>query len=123
MNEGVLNETTVPVSSPAVALPESWRSYLPAAIAVAGSVLVVFIRLNVGADRFISDEALMMLALASYLIAAVFYLTNLYAPFSFAERAGMWAATLGVFFNLSSWLVRWVAGYDRELEIFRGEGL
>ena len=34
----------------------------------------------------------------------------------------MWGATLGVFFNLSSWLVRWVAAYDRELEIFTRQG-
>ena len=64
----------------------------------------------------------MMLALASYLIAAVFHLTNLYAPFRFAERLGIWTATLGVFFNLSSWLLRWVAGYDRELAIFNSQG-
>lgn len=64
----------------------------------------------------------MMLALASYLIAAVFHLTNLYAPFRLAEKLGMWAATLGVFFNLSSWLVRWVTAYDRELAIFNGQG-
>ncbi len=31
-------------------------------------------------------------------------------------------ATLGVFFNLSSWLVRWVGAYDRELEIFFKQG-
>ncbi len=64
----------------------------------------------------------MMLALASYLIAAVFYLTNFYAPFRLAERLGLWAATAGVFFNLSSWLVRWVAAYDRELDIFTEQG-
>ena len=69
-----------------------------------------------------SDGAAMMLALASYLIAAVFYLTNLYAPFRFAERLGLQAATLGVFFNLSSWLLRWAATYDRELAIFQSQG-
>ncbi len=80
------------------------------------------LRINIGGERFITDGALMMLALASYLIAAVFHLTNLYAPFRFAEKLGMWAATLGVFFNLSSWLVRWVAAYDRELAIFNAQG-
>jgi ABC-type transport system involved in cytochrome c biogenesis permease subunit len=30
----------------------------------------------------------------------------------------MWGATLGVFFNLSSWLFRWVIGYERELVKF-----
>src|SRR4029078_2110411 len=31
-------------------------------------------------------------------------------------------ATLGVFFNLSSWLLRWVAVYDREFSIFTSQG-
>ena len=97
-------------------------SYLPAAIAIVASVIIVFARIEFGGDRFINDGALMMLALASYLFAAVFYLTNLYAPFPLAEKFGTWAATLGVFFNLSSWLVRWVAAHDRELAIFQQQG-
>ena len=101
----------------------SLKTYVPAILAVLGSLLVVAVRLGVPGYWFISDEALMMLALASYLTAAVFYLTDLYAPFKMAEHAGKWAAVLGVFFNLSSWLVRWVAAYERELEIFRSQGL
>jgi ABC-type transport system involved in cytochrome c biogenesis permease subunit len=97
-------------------------SYLPAAIAIGGALLLAGARLVTGGDSFITDSALMMLALASYLTAAVFYLTNFYAPFRFAERLGMWTATLGVFFNLASWLVRWIAAYDRELDIFIGQG-
>jgi len=100
----------------------SWQSYIPAFLAIFGSVAMVLLRINVGGERFISDGALMMLALASYLIAAVFHLTNLYAPFRLAEKLGLWAATLGVFFNFSSWLVRWVAAYDRELAIFNSQG-
>ena len=100
-------------------LAERVSLYVPAALAILGSFAMVMLRINVGGERFISDGALMMLALASYLIAAGFHLTNLYAPFRLAEKLGMWAATLGVFFNLSSWLVRWVAAYDRELAIFK----
>lgn len=99
-----------------------WQSYLPAAGVIAASLALVTARMSVDSEQFISDSALMMLALACYLIAAVFYLTNFYAPFRFAERLGMWAATLGVFFNLSSWLVRWVSAYDRELQIFVDQG-
>ncbi|MBK8302990.1 MAG: cytochrome c biogenesis protein CcsA [Chloracidobacterium sp.] len=103
-------------------LAERASLYMPAALAIVGSFAMLMLRINVGGERFISDGALMMLALASYLIAAVFHLTNLYAPFRLAEKLGMWAATLGVFFNLSSWLVRWVTAYDRELAIFNGQG-
>src|SRR5687767_10385175 len=96
----------------------NFASFWPAIFAIGGSMLLAAARLSFGGARFASDEALMMLGLASYLIAAVFYLTNFYAPFRLAERLGLWAATLGVFFNLSSWLVRWIAAYDRELDIF-----
>ena len=99
-----------------------WRSYAPFMIAILGSALFSTVRVLIGGDRFISDGALMMLALASYLIAAVFYLTNFYAPFKFAETLGLWAATIGVFFNFSSWLFRWAAAYDREFAIFTGQG-
>lgn len=99
------------------------RSYLPAFLAIGGSIVLIYVRLNVGGERFMSDGAAMMLALAAYLIAAVFYLTNMYAPFRFAERLGLYATTIGVFFNLSSWFIRWASTYDRELAIFQSQGL
>ncbi|HEX8891647.1 MAG TPA: hypothetical protein VF779_21035, partial [Pyrinomonadaceae bacterium] len=45
-------------------------SYLPAILAIVGSALLVLLRIQVGGAHFISDGALMMLALASYLTAA-----------------------------------------------------
>jgi ABC-type transport system involved in cytochrome c biogenesis permease subunit len=100
----------------------SWRSFLPSICAILAALLVGVLRLQVSEDRFISDGALMMLALACYLTAAVFHLTNLYAPSEMAQKVGLWAASLGVFFNLSSWLVRWVAAHDRELAILQRNG-
>lgn len=124
MNQEILDQPLIGsgLKPQAGNLAERASLYIPAALAILGSFAVVMLRINVGGERFISDGALMMLALASYLIAAVFHLTNLYAPFRLAEKLGMWAATLGVFFNLSSWLVRWVAAYDRELAIFNAQG-
>lgn len=100
----------------------SFKSYIPAGLAVFGSIAFLIVRIYAGGANFISDGALMMLALAAYLLAAVFYLTNLCAPFKMAEKLGMWGAGVGVFFNLSSWLFRWVAAYDREVEIFLQQG-
>lgn len=100
----------------------SFNTYIPAGLAIFGSIAFLIVRIYAGGANFISDGALMMLGLACYLLAAVFYLTNLYAPFKIAEKLGMWGATLGVFFNLSSWLFRWVAGYEREVEIFLKQG-
>src|SRR5258707_4525024 len=76
---------------------------------------MMFFRFQIGAN-FIKDESLMMLALACYILAALFQLTNLYAPSGMAEKIGFWGACLGVFFNLSSWLVRWVAAYANEID-------
>jgi len=97
------------------------RSYLPAILAVGGAFLMLGLRIFVG-PTFISDGALMMLALACYILAALFQLTNLYAPSQMAQRIGLWMAALGVFFNLSSWLVRWVNGYEREIAMLRAGG-
>jgi len=104
--------------------PKEWtlRSYLPAALAVGGAVALTLLRMEVGGERFIGDVSLMMIALACYLTAAVFHLTNLYAPSTLFQRLGLWAAGLGVFFNLASWGVRWVAAYDREWAIHMSEG-
>jgi ABC-type transport system involved in cytochrome c biogenesis permease subunit len=97
-------------------------SYLPAVLAVVGAVVLTLLRIQAGGARFITDEALMMIALACYLTAAVFHLTNLYAPSTLFQKLGLWATTGGVFFNLGSWGVRWVAAHDRELEIITRQG-
>ncbi|HEX8637733.1 MAG TPA: cytochrome c biogenesis protein CcsA [Pyrinomonadaceae bacterium] len=99
----------------------SWTSYLPAILAIVASFGMLFARIEIG-GRFMSDGALMMVALACYLLAALFQLTNLYAPSDMAQKIGLWTATLGVFFNLSSWLVRWVGAYDREIAMMRAGG-
>lgn len=99
----------------------SWKSYLPAILAIAGAFLMLFLRIEIGA-KFISDGALMMIALACYILAALFQLTNLYAPSEMAQKIGLWGASLGVFFNLASWLVRWVGAFDREIATMRESG-
>jgi ABC-type transport system involved in cytochrome c biogenesis permease subunit len=109
-------------SAEAVAETKSGRGQMPFVLAMAAAAGIFAVRLAFGSERFIGDEALMMLALAAYLIAAVFYLTNFYTPFRFAEQLGLWAAGIGVSLNLASWLVRWVAAYDRELAIFHEQG-
>src|SRR6187549_1053166 len=102
-------------------LEGGWKSYMPAILVIGGAFMMLGLRLQMGTG-FMSDGALMMLALACYILAALFQLTNLYAPSTMAERIGFFGAALGVFFNLSSWLVRWVAAYEREISIMRASG-
>ncbi len=101
--------------------PTSFSSYLPAILALVGAFVMLGLRMQIGTG-FVSDTALMMLALACYILAALFQLTNLYAPSEMAQKIGLWGATLGVFFNLSSWLVRWVNAYDFELVQLQASG-
>src|SRR5438874_8655720 len=101
--------------------PSGWTSYLPVICVFIGAFLMLGLRLQIGAS-FISDGALMMLALASYILAALFQLTNLYAPSEMSTKIGYWGAAIGVFFNLSSWLVRWVAGYEQGIAQMRAAG-
>nr|MBA2736854.1 hypothetical protein [Pyrinomonadaceae bacterium] len=118
----IQNEVILPRDSFKNSNIASWTSYLPAIMAIVGSVLMLGLRLQTGAAGFISDGALMMIALACYLLAALFQLTNLYAPSEMAQKIGLWTATLGVFYNLASWLVRWVAAYEREIGLMRAGG-
>ena len=54
----------------------SWVSYAPAIFAIVGAFAMLGLRLEFG-NRFISDEAFMLLALACYIFGALFQLTNL----------------------------------------------
>lgn len=103
-------------------MPTEWLSYLPVVLAVGGAILLLLLRIQTGGEGFITDGALMMLALACYVTAAAFQLTNLYAPSRLVQQISLWTTTLGVFFNLASWLVRWVAAHDRELTILKANG-
>lgn len=97
-------------------------SYLPAVLPIIGAIGVVVLRAVVGGNGFISDGALVILTLACYLTAAVFLLTNLYAPSSTFQRVGVWLTSLGAFLNVSAWGVRWLTARERELEIILREG-
>jgi len=112
---------TIDELSENAAKPSTWRSFLPAMLAIGGALLMLLARLELGGG-FIGDGALMMLALACYLLAAIFGLTNLYASSDMARSWSFGLAVLGVFFNLSSWLVRWVNGYDHGIADLRAGG-
>jgi len=94
--------------------PAGLLTYLPAILPLIGAALVVAERIQGGPTKFLDDGALIVLALLCYITAAAMHLTNLYAPMSNLHKLGLWTTSLGFFFNLSSWLVRWVAAGDRE---------
>ncbi|MGH9755329.1 MAG: cytochrome c biogenesis protein CcsA [Blastocatellia bacterium] len=91
-----------------------FANFLPAILPVVGALLVLAARIKFGASAAPADITLVVLALLSYIFAAAALVTNFWAPISFLQRLGLWTASLGLFFNLSGWLVRWVAAGERE---------
>jgi ABC-type transport system involved in cytochrome c biogenesis permease subunit len=89
-------------------------NFLPAILPLVGAFLALAARINFGPSAVPADGALVVLALLSYIFAAAALVTNFWAPIGFLQRLGLWTASLGLFFNLSGWLVRWVAAGDRE---------
>src|ERR1051325_5689974 len=89
-------------------------TYLPALLPIIGTALMVTSRVKFGASALPDDGALMVVGLFCYIIAAAMHLTNLYAPSNWLQKLGLWMTSLGFFFNLSSWLMRWVARGDME---------
>ncbi len=89
-------------------------SFLPAILPLIGAALMVMARVKLGATAVPNDASMIVIALLCYIIAAASLMTNLWAPVGFLQRAGLLMTSIGFFFNLSSWLVRWVASGDRE---------
>src|SRR6185295_9833224 len=96
-------------------LPEKviglWPIFAPIAIAA----LFVGARIYVGRPvGFLTSDALVMLALISYICAAVLLVTNLFVKENVLNRLGLVTTALGYCFNLSGWMVRWVEAGDKE---------
>ena len=91
-----------------------FANFLPAILPLVGAFLVLAARIKFGASVAPADGTLVVLALLCYIFAAAALVTNFWAPIRFLQRLGLWTASLGFFFNLSGWLVRWVAAGERE---------
>jgi ABC-type transport system involved in cytochrome c biogenesis permease subunit len=112
-----INET---LKVPAPAAPgflaplASLVNFLPAILPIIGAALMVTARIKLGESAVPSNGPLIILALLCYITASSALLVNIWAPIKFLQRLGLSVAALGFFFNLSSWLIRWVEAGDRE---------
>ncbi|HKE05259.1 MAG TPA: cytochrome c biogenesis protein CcsA, partial [Blastocatellia bacterium] len=91
-----------------------FTNFLPAILPLVGAFLMVAARIKFGPSAVPADFTMIVLALLCYITAAVSLMTNFWAPVRFLQRLGLVTASLGFFFNFSSWLVRWVARGDDE---------
>lgn len=88
--------------------------FLPAILPLVGALLMLGARIEFGASAVPADFSLIVLAVLCYMTAAASLITNFWAPVRFLQRLGLITASLGFFFNFSSWLIRWVSRGDNE---------
>ena len=91
-----------------------FANFLPAILPLVGAFLVLAARIKLGASAVPADFTMVVLALLCYMTAAASLITNFWAPVRFLQRLGLATASLGFFFNFSSWLIRWVARGEAE---------
>ncbi|HEU0175653.1 MAG TPA: cytochrome c biogenesis protein CcsA [Blastocatellia bacterium] len=91
-----------------------FANFLPAILPLVGAFLVLAARIKLGASAVPADFTMVVLALLCYMTAAASLITNFWAPVRFLQRLGLATASLGFFFNFSSWLIRWVSRGEAE---------
>jgi len=96
-------------------VPEKAIGMLPIVLPVVAAILLIVVRIQAGRPiGFIYSDALIMLALISYICAAVLLVTNLFVKENVLNRLGLITTALGYCFNLSGWMIRWVEAGDKE---------
>jgi ABC-type transport system involved in cytochrome c biogenesis permease subunit len=103
-----------------------FANFLPAILPLVGAFLVLAARIKLGASATPADFTMIVLAVLCYITAAASLITNFWAPVKFLQRLGLVTASLGFFFNFSSWLIRWVSrgeveNWKRMYDQFTGE--
>jgi ABC-type transport system involved in cytochrome c biogenesis permease subunit len=98
-----------------LSLPKKVAGLLPIAVPIVVALLFILIRIQAGHPvLFIYSDALVMLALISYISAAVLLVTNLFVKENVLNRLGLITVAMGYCFNLSGWMIRWVEAGDKE---------
>src|SRR5215471_10503889 len=98
-----------------LSVPEKAIGLLPIVAPIIGAILLIVIRIQAGrAVGFIYGDALIMLALISYICGAVLLVTNIFVKENVLNRLGLITVALGYCFNMSGWMIRWVEAGDKE---------
>jgi cytochrome c-type biogenesis protein CcsB len=98
-----------------LSFPEKAINLLPIVAPIAGALLLILVRIQAGRPvGFIYCDALIMLALISYICAAVLLVTNIFVKEKVLDRLSLITVAIGYWFNLSGWMVRWIEAGDKE---------
>ena len=98
-----------------LSLPKKLVGLMPIVAPIVVAILFILIRIQAGRPvGFIYSDALVMLALISYICAAVLLVTNIFVKENVLNRLGLITVAMGYCFNLSGWMIRWVEAGDKE---------
>src|SRR5436190_16564059 len=98
-----------------LSLPKKLAGLTPIIAPIVAAILFIVVRIQVGHPvGFLYSDALVMLALISYICAAVLLVTNIFVKENVLNRLGLITVALGYAFNLSGWMIRWVEAGDKE---------
>ena len=98
-----------------LSLPKKVVGLIPIAAPIVVAILFILIRIQAGRPvGFIYSDALVMLALISYICAAVLLITNIFVKENVLNRLGLITVAMGYCFNLTGWMIRWVEAGDKE---------
>src|SRR6185436_3474603 len=110
----VLRASDVPIGEVELSVPEKLLGMLPVITPIVFAVAIILARLQFGRSGFLNEGALTLLALISYITAAVLMLTNLFVKDKLLNRLGVMTVAMGYCFNLSGWMMRWIEAGDAE---------
>lgn len=98
-----------------LSLPKKVVGLIPIAAPIVVAILFILARIQAGRPiGFIYSDALVMLALISYICAAVLLITNIFVKENVLNSLGLITVAMGYCFNLSGWMIRWVEAGDKE---------
>jgi ABC-type transport system involved in cytochrome c biogenesis permease subunit len=109
-----MKQTELAVAGLELSLPEKLVRLWPVVTPIALAAALVLARIYAGPRGFLYEGALTMLALVSYMSAAVIMVTNLFVKEKVLTRLGLLTVAAGYCFNLAGWMMRWVEAGDAE---------
>jgi|ERR1041384_409986 len=98
-----------------LSLPKKLAGLTPIVVPIVVAALFILVRIQAGRPiGFLYSDALIMLALISYICAAVLLVTNIFVKENVLNRLGLITTAMGYCFNLSGWMIRWIEAGDKE---------
>lgn len=110
----VINEGGLASSAIEIGIGKKIAGLWPVLVPIALAAVIDVVRLKSGPTSFLREGALTMLALISYITAAVIMVTDLLVRERILYKLGLITTLSGYCFNLSGWMMRWIEAGEKE---------